>query len=766
MTVRRGGGTPDPPSTRAVGGDEPLHALEVLGDELDRVVRADHRRRRSPWTRTGLLATVLVLFGAGVAVAAGLVLGTGDPIDPPARVDRGTEVRPAPGSGVLAGVPSPDPDGAPAWDVRIATAAGGQVCTAVGQRFEGAFGIAGLDRRFRALPVGVTDTCGVRPTGAQVQVGARLAVGSGALGPRTVVAGVVGPDARTVSVAASGHPAQVVRIGRGRGFVRAFAGYLEELRPVVRVTTASGAVRTTELADTGKDTVPDPDGLAPWQVEVGRDGCAQVQQVKASQAQATRRDFPELFTDIVCRASRGGPLMLAMRRVGPVRSEPQPTRTIVWGVAGRGVRALELRVPGRRPRPLAIGRHGRSVLAVLDPRVDPRRVVVRARTSGGDVLVQRGSTALRDRRGRRVREPTPPPASTSTPDELARKPVQELSRPVPGTLRTSAPQADPAGGDPWVLQTYASRPRDRRALRADGRTFAQLHCSVVGRLRDGVVRAPGSTRPIVRDDRIASCGPALRGEEPIADVVAYAGDPTSYAPGVGSLVLTGRASGARAVEVRGARGGPRPLRVERGGAFLAVLTPSDVPGDLRVRATYPDGTTNDSRPVQSGRGAPARVDVRVADPGGGAPWVLQARRQGRGSCVVSGQLVDGRIVSIDAATGAVRPGGVGSSCFPAGPAFRDLSFNLRPIPGGTAEVTPAQAELRTLSGRTVITGVARPGTTALRIRTPRDVRTVRPAGPRGAYLVVYDGALTSGTVQITPYRGTRPGKTVTYPIFF
>jgi hypothetical protein len=50
-----------------------------------------------------------------------------------------------------------------------------------------------------------------------------------------------------------------------------------------------------------------------------------------------------------------------------------------------------------------------------------------------------------------------------------------------------------------------------------------------------------------------------------------------------------------------------------------------------------------------------------------------------------------------------------------------------------------------------------PDVVAVTLRTPRDVRTIRPVG--GAFLAVYDGAFYGGTITATAR--TRDGRTQT-----
>ena len=68
----------------------------------------------------------------------------------------------------------------------------------------------------------------------------------------------------------------------------------------------------------------------------------------------------------------------------------------------------------------------------------------------------------------------------------------------------------------------------------------------------------------------------------------------------------------------------------------------------------------------------------------------------------------------------------------------------------TAKPSPAQVARRTLPDRTIVYGRVRENVTSVTLRTPRDVRTVRP-GPGGTYLAVYDGPFYGGRVHATAH---------------
>lgn len=142
---------------------EPLKSLEQLGDELERVARADARRpRRLLRRRVRLLAVIapLTLAGAAGALAAGGVL-KGDPVPSERgigfKLDEGLGA-PVKGSMKLLGLRVPDPDGGLPWGLRTVKTTRGLACVQVGRVREGELGVLGRDGvfandgRFHELP--------------------------------------------------------------------------------------------------------------------------------------------------------------------------------------------------------------------------------------------------------------------------------------------------------------------------------------------------------------------------------------------------------------------------------------------------------------------------------------------------------------------------------------------------------------------------------------------------------------------------------------
>jgi hypothetical protein len=259
-----------------------MRILDELGEELVRAARAAEaepayaqqaaRGRRRPLVRvprTVLISLASLLLLAAAAVAATLVIGRGDPIPPAPAGAVPRELRPVPGTERLSHLDVADPDGGPAWDIRISRSTTGAVCMAVGQLLEGQLGIVGLDRRFRALPTGAADTCstpqriGATLASARAYRGAADPSAAGAVHDLTAIAGVAAPAVQRVTVVAGGRRIPV-RLADGGAFLALVSGLPEQLRPRVVLTDGSGRATTLRFADTGEYLAPDPTGGTPW----------------------------------------------------------------------------------------------------------------------------------------------------------------------------------------------------------------------------------------------------------------------------------------------------------------------------------------------------------------------------------------------------------------------------------------------------------------------------------------------------------------------
>ena len=177
---------------------EPLVPLDALGERFRRLGEPP-APRSNPVPRALVIAVALALLLAGVAAAA-ILITRGAPLPAPNAEDLSSSGVPIPGSAHLAGLDARDPDAAaPPWDIRISRTRAGETCTAVGQVLGGQFGIVGLDHVFRALPLGGVDACGVQSPNGPLLAGARVFLGDASTEARTVVNGIAGAGARSVT---------------------------------------------------------------------------------------------------------------------------------------------------------------------------------------------------------------------------------------------------------------------------------------------------------------------------------------------------------------------------------------------------------------------------------------------------------------------------------------------------------------------------------------------------------------------------------------
>lgn len=753
-----------------------LRAVEALGEELERVARIRAAAgRRSPSAGLGVLAVGLVLLAlCAAAAAAVLLIKEGSPLPAPHAQDLRSEGLPLPGSGRLAGLDAPDPDGGePAWDLRLSRTGGGETCTTVGQVLDGRLGIVGLDGVFRALPLDAVDSCGVQAPGAPVLVGAQTFVGRSPREARTVVSGVAGNGVRSVSVEAGG-AVRRLRLGPDGSFVTVYRGEAEEVRPTILITAADGRRRTIPLEQLDTFTVPDPQGGAGWAVSAEADlragaspdeSCVQVTR-ENSQGEPGHEQLP--LTPEICGHLARSPLFVQMRRFVPGEKTPMypfgdsPARTIVYGVASPRVSSLTLTGAGRS-QAVPIDRQGGGFAAVLDGHVDPRSLTLLAHLGDGQAVSYRRPTTLLDAQTNRPLAPAAVPAYRS-PLPITQTLPPPFALPIVSTVRETLHASDPDGGPEWVLRTWRASANPS----VPGVPHERFLCSELGvRWHGKLVQAtttPSSrTMPLnVQDDRCDTVG-ELSKLRYLLSFEPFVNDPDAYAPRPGRVVLDGLLPpGATGPLLLGA-GPARRLVLDANGGFLAVL-----PGDLwkdQPRISYllhghrVGGLSDAGSPQEQAGGRP---QVRAPDPDGAAPWGFAATRD----CNTAiGRVIEGRIASIDP-DGALSPGamitGGSSTCLTHDgdarpPAFRhqpvefdvQIAERANPFTAEPERLGEAEAQRRTLPGRTIITGIAEPSVASITISTPSDVRTLRPEGPLHTILSVYAGFFLRGAITAT-----------------
>jgi hypothetical protein len=780
---------------------ESLLPLETLGEGFRRLGEPP-APRRDTLPRALVIGVALVLLLAGVAAAA-ILISRGAPLPAPNAVDLSSSGVPIPASAHLAGLDVPDPDpSAPPWDIRISRTRAGETCTAVGQVLGGQFGIVGLDHVFRALPLGGVDACGVRSPNGPLLAGARVFLGAASTEARTVVNGIAGVGARSVT-AYGPEGARKLTLGPEGSFITVYRGYVEDVRPRIVVVTADGSSHTIAFASSAAFEVADPDGGSPWQASGNPalspdaypdENCAQVSQ-ELGRSDPSREGAS--LTPVVCGRLGRQPLFVLMRRFVPGSGEAtgypwgnKQARTLVYGAVSRRVASLTLSGVGA-PRPVPIDAHGGVFLAVLDGHVDPHALTLSAHLHDGRSTSYRRSTDLREEGSTAVMlDNARAKGWLSEPDDPTYREPVPVSRefppssvPIPSTVRETLHASDPAGGPEWDLRSWQGLPNPR--ARWGESPPARLVCFQVGIRRGGGLFEPrpgASPRPLEVGQEAGTetggCNATayVADHPPVAIAESYTDHPYAYTPNPERTVVAGMLPPDATHPLLLGAGAPRALKTDANHMFMAVLPGRYWHSPLRVsvvehgRTIVPSAAS--TSPVPPVLMVP---QARAPDPDGGAPWGYAEGVDGSSSY---GRIVDGRLAGISEREGSVRNGpmgwGGGEPCFarrrsracpyvdPHPPAVQfDIQSGAGESPFGSAApaLTPPQIERRTLEGRTIITARAESDVVSVTLATPSDVRTLRPGGPQHVFIVVYDGQFFRGAITATIL--LRDGRTVT-----
>ncbi len=731
--------------------ETPLRVLEELGRELDGVIaRESVVRAPQRLAHTLVLALLGVLLATGVAAAASYVL-TGSPIPGSHGADVPPEATPRPGSARLAGLDAADPGGGPAWDLRVSRSETGQLCSAVGQVVEGKFGLVGLDSRFRRLPLAGVDACGDRALAA-VLIGARVFDAASRERVRTVVNGVGGNGLREVQVTTAEGASRALRPGSGGTFLAVYSGYVEELRPQVRLTYADGSQRSFAFGVSAGGQDRDPDGGPRWVARASRwtsgsragQTCVQARRAHGRTQRLSPLMAPlcgdldrdALFFDVAA-FPRGG---AAGAQRGRFPWGSHAPRTLVWGAASDTVRAIEVEHGGSR-RLVDLSGDGTGFIAVLPGGTDPFGVRVHVTLADGTSRSYTGGQNLRAEGGAPQRSELRHPVAVDPGPVTG--PARSSLVAIDGTTRIELRVRARDGGGDWALRSWRARGRGSGRL---------LDCVALGRLVAGVFRLPGATSAEPPSDVGAVCAASRERRAAITSRdETLLDDGLAYAPRPVATVVWGLApAGARDVTV-GGLGPSAVVRSSRRGAFLAVAPPARLERGAVIRARVGGRRVSSSRPgfrpaaVVAGS---ARIETRAPDPEGAQPWgELVWRLAGGRVCTSEGRIVGDQVGSVDQRRGAFHP----VPLFEAGRCDRaptePVVFGITSgMDGDASALSPGRARVqrRTLPGRTVVSGFARGDVRAVTVRTPRDVRTLRPSGRSGAFLVVYDGEFFGG----------------------
>ena len=764
---------------------------------------AVNSRRLGGRSRSPLLVAVLSFLTVLLAVAgaaAVLLISEGSPLPPANPADVAPWEHPVPASVLLAGLDAPDPEGGPRWDMRIFKSSSGETCTTVGQVFNGKFGIVGLDHVFRALPLTGVDACGVPGIAGPVLAGARQFAGRTAAEARTVVNGIAGADARSVT-AYGPEGKRRLTIGPQGAFITVYQGLLGEVRPRIVVTTADGRTDAISFTASAAFETADPDGGAPWQVSggsaigtpsaTGDENCAQA----AQELGPGSRGGPstEAETPSVCGRLASEPLFVRFHRFDPREGENtgnpwgnNPARTLVYGGASLRVRTLTLLGAGR-PRPVAIDPHGGAFLAVLDGHVNPRGLTLAARLTDGRTMRFTHSTVLfYGQTGTRVHEGAVEPYRSVLGHGGFFAPLED---PIHRTVVETQHAADPAGGPAWSLRSWQGHV-DPRAKFGETKHPSLFDCWQAGIIQDGRLLQPdpGGT-PIPLSVSTGSPGEpgtqctgakAPTAENLTPTTVAYPENAGEYAPLPIRTVIAGVVEPPATHPLLLGAGAPRPITTDANHAYLLVIPGSYWASPLKLSVRLPDGRTV----VSHAQSTPPSLtpQVRAPSPDGSAPWGFTQTSLCPSYWEISeiGRVIDHNFASISESTGQVAPGPEGnSSGSPCGSRNARAQERDEPLGGEdggqpkaplgiTVEQslseriqppTEAEVQRRALPGSTVIAGDAAADVKSITLTTPADVRTVQPAGPHHVFIVVYDGVFYRGTFTATALLTS--GKTVT-----
>ncbi|HEU4977027.1 MAG TPA: hypothetical protein VFT50_18200 [Baekduia sp.] len=341
-----------------------------------------------------------------------------------------------------------------------------------------------------------------------------------------------------------------------------------------------------------------------------------------------------------------------------------------------------------------------------------------------------------------------------------------------GQPRVEARAKDPLGGPDWAVRVFRADRVVRRGMRRPGAdpVVGRDLCAQLGRMyrgRFGWLDAAGTfrrIRPQIGGSQTWWCGspqPDLAGHPDFATLSTIT-DPARSAARVKSTIAWGVAGrAARRVDVRlaGRRITPPPTPHH---AFLVLADGSASPGGARAVVRYAGGRVVRA-PEPSGMPGDGtwHLATRAPDPNGGLPFALTVRHDStHGWCTATGpRAVGDRAGSVDYQLDVLvenrLSGGIG--CAGSGtaallrehPVVLTMSGGSGPLPEEGAD--PARAgrvARRTQPGTTILGGRAAPGVVSVTLQTPRDVRTLVPAGPAHAILAVYDGSFVTGELRI------------------
>jgi hypothetical protein len=351
-----------------------------------------------------------------------------------------------------------------------------------------------------------------------------------------------------------------------------------------------------------------------------------------------------------------------------------------------------------------------------------------------------------------------------------------------GRARVELTMPDPKGGPAFAVRVFrATRqaPSPANGRPRPGRLLGHDLCAQLGRLyrgRFGWIDARDRFRPVRLNytDAPIQCGerwrdlrsaPEFTRTTLITNPLLASAEPTE------SVIWGFGGSRLRRVALKG-RGiltpDPRP---STRGAFLSFADPAP-PSRLSARFTYA-GRPAKTLSMDPARPLPVppplnrfehgiilgseRLEARAPDPTGELPWGIEVSRTRKGGfCPWDiGRVVGSRVGNINYALDTFTDAGV-LPCLsrirltrkmPVQWSMTSGASDPNEEPGSDPDV--GRVALRTLPGRTVMSGITRADVREITIQTPRDVRTIVPSPRAHAFIVVYDGSFPTGDTVFT-----------------
>jgi hypothetical protein len=380
-----------------------LDDLPTLATFRDELVAVAGRRRRPGRSRLTLVAALLA--GSALAATAGAATFAGlraVVIPDPPSVDVAPEMAVSPGSARVLTIRVPDPSDGTIWTLRRARVQGGEQCLTVGQTQAGAFGLVGLDGRFRTLGVGFVDGCGAEQAAHASVLGARVFSAATRTRVRTAIYGEAGSGLTAVTLKVAGERrARSVPVRSG-AFLAVAAGYPED-RPLTVTLRFADGHHERRVFGASPSIIVDPGGGPALKVSgliIDSAVHTPCMVVGAARPAAGPASGPA-----ACGTDRIRRPFGAVRRVTPGRHGTPgaggydwrdfPARTLAWGAiphTGPPITSVTAAAGARRFGGRVINR--RSFLIILPAHIRPGRVRVTVKTADGHAITFRRALNL------------------------------------------------------------------------------------------------------------------------------------------------------------------------------------------------------------------------------------------------------------------------------------------------------------------------------------------------------------------------------------